>query len=281
MFPSPSKYLLFSTTKDIVITYTEINTISLKGNPMTNSISFNLTPTSRTLKRRHSEISNDSLHTVGYKIYRAVVKIPQPILQEAVNRSQKAEAIFNHNEGSARNDHKRRQCTLSAKKSSKMMKEFLRPINQFLSDNVSTHLKISPWVVLHSKPGCQNQAAHCDYVPDNALKEASDEQMPLAALVALMDGTKLNVWPKSIHLACLNAKNVKKISPISCQVVDLKAGDILVFRGDFIHAGSCYQEDNYRLHTFLDSDAVERKRNKTWIIHQHADEALKAVILPK
>lgn len=224
--------------------------------------------------------SPDPLHTVGYKIFKAAVKIPESITQEAIQRSEKAGYIFNHNE-SARNDHKRRQCTLSASNSSKRMKGFLGSLNQFISDNVSDSLKPSPWVVIHSKPGCQDQAAHCDYVPDSALAKVPNHQMPLAVLVSIMPGTCLNVWPNSIKLSTLSAKRVKKVKPIRCKVEKLNPGDMLVFRGDLAHAGSRYKNNNCRLHTFLDSDRVKRRPNRTWIVHTHGNKSIKNVILPK
>ena len=161
------------------------------------------------------------------------------------------------------------------------MKNFLESINTLISDQVSSELKPSTWVVIHSRPGCQDQAAHCDYGPSEDLANADDSEMPLSALVALMPGTKLNVWPKSIRLSTTSESDLAKVKPISCKVVELEEGDILVFRGDLVHAGSSYSEDNYRIHCFLDSDSVPRTENRTWIIGNHANETLRNIIVPK
>lgn len=239
-------------------------------------------PTHKTEKRSLPETTfeHDSLHELGYKVYKAAVTIPEPVLQEIVRKYENGGAIFNHNEHN-KNDHKRRQSNISASKCSKAMKDFLDGLNEFLSENVSSSLRIAPWVVLHSRPECQDQAAHCDYVPDADLARASDEQMPLAALVALMPGTRLNVWPRSCRLSYLSSAVQEQIAPIHCKVEKLEPGDVLVFRGDFVHAGSSYSEDNYRLHTFLDSNSVTRQPNKTWLVHTHGTDSIKKVIIPK
>jgi ectoine hydroxylase-related dioxygenase (phytanoyl-CoA dioxygenase family) len=238
----------------------------------------------RAKKRLHPQISSaqdDSLHVVGFKVFKEAVNIPADVLQEAIKRSERAGAIFNNNESTAKNDHKRRQCTLSASKSNKLMRSFLLSVNEFIQSHVSSVLMPSSWVALHSRPGCQDQAAHCDYIPSEELTSATDEEMPLSVIVSLMPETRLNVWPNSIRLVSASPDTVEMISPIPCEVIEMGVGDILVFRGDFIHAGSSYTKDNYRLHAFLDSPSVPRTPNRTWIIHRHGSEVLKKVILPK
>ncbi len=61
-------------------------------------------------KRPYAEITKslDSLHISGFKIYPGAFKIPQLILNEVIERSKRAGAIFNHNKN-ARNDKRRRQ----------------------------------------------------------------------------------------------------------------------------------------------------------------------------
>ena len=54
------------------------------------------------------------------------------------------------------------------------------------------------WVILKSKEGCKAQLAHTDYILNDQLLECPDEAFPFSAIVALMDGTKINVLPKSI-----------------------------------------------------------------------------------
>lgn len=66
---------------------------------------------------------------------------------------------------------------------------------------------------------------------------------------------------------------------IKKSIVELNEGDILIFRADLIHAGSFYnEEENTRLHVFLDSPVFPRIKNQTWLIHKHASREMKAQI---
>ena len=115
----------------------------------------------------------------------------------------------------------------------------------------------SAGVLLESEPGCQRQAAHCDYVPSPEL--ACADPMPLLVLIAIEPNTTLDVWPLSWQRQC-----VRKTIAL----------DALVFRADLIHAGSAYETRNRRIHFYLDSPVVQREPNRTWIIYKHAPTAL-------
>lgn len=231
-------------------------------------------------KKRARPEEADPLHTVGYRVYQSVFKPSDAVLEDVVAFSEEAIEIFNYNE-TKRNDFKRLEATIDRRTCRKVTKQFLADLDKFVSSSISCTLKPSRWSVIHSKAGCQAQAPHCDYVPDLALAKAPDAQMPLSVLVALMPGTRLNVWPNSIRLATLSGRVLKEMVPIACEELQLEPGDVLVFRGDFIHAGSSYGEDNYRLHTFLDSPTVPRDPNTTWTVHQDGEAGLKRIILPK
>ena len=53
---------------------------------------------------------------------------------------------------------------------------------------------------------------------------------------------------------------------------------MLIFRGDFVHAGSGYDTDNYRIHYYLDSPLVPRVANRTWLIDKSSHEELRRII---
>lgn len=255
------------------------------ASPVSNSFNtalneFGKRPRSELSKSEKRRGSDSSLHSVGFKIYEAAITVPQSVIDVVVNKGNKAPAIFNHNE-SSRNDKKRRQYTLSTNKTNTVMKKFLESLNQYIRENVSDILEPATWVVIHSKKGCQDQAAHCDFIPDLKLATVPDEHMPLGVIVALMPGTRLNIWPCSIKLASIRPDLVRNREPIQCEVVELNVGDMLVFRGDLVHAGSSYKVNNSRLHTFLDSYRVPRKRNRTWLVHTHGSEEMRKVIVPK
>jgi ectoine hydroxylase-related dioxygenase (phytanoyl-CoA dioxygenase family) len=64
--------------------------------------------------------------------------------------------------------------------------------------------------------------------------------------------------------------------PIKMQRIEMKKGDILMFRGDLVHSGSKYEKSNIRLHCFMDSGF--RTPNRTYLIHTHASEHMRQII---
>jgi len=147
-------------------------------------------------------------------------------------------------------DLKRTQSNLSL--SSVNIKRFMCNLNSKIDELFNSDCyNRSNWVVLHSKLGSKRQQPHHDYEPSEKLSNCPDNKFPLAILSALMDKTTLNVW--------LDGKE---------EVAQLSKGDILIFRGDFIHAGSAYEEENVRMHCYLDSPFVPRAPNRTHIIDE-------------
>lgn len=243
---------------------------------MTHAVSSYAIHTSK--KRGYSDIEIDPLHTVGYRVFKSAVDITDSLLAEAKAKAAYSRRIFNRNEMNV-NDGNRSQVNL--KKCSAELEKFIETLNQFILTHISDELKPADWVAIRSKPGCQDQAAHTDYVPDLSLAMVQDSFMPLSVLVCLMPETTLNVWPSSIKLTSLTEELLSKAKVIHCKVEKLEPGDILVFRGDLVHAGSSYENENIRLHAFLDSPLVPRTPNRTFIIHERGSEQLRRIIKPK
>jgi hypothetical protein len=86
-----------------------------------------------------------------------------------------------------------------------------------------------------------------------------DDDVPLGCLIALEEGASFVIWPRSIR-----SNYVKD----SINVV-LRPGDIIVFRGDLVHAGAAYQETNHRIHCYLDSSRRKRPTNQTFFPDQY------------
>jgi ectoine hydroxylase-related dioxygenase (phytanoyl-CoA dioxygenase family) len=84
------------------------------------------------------------------------------------------------------------------------------------------------------------------------------------------------VWPRSIGLSA----DASRISgPIAKQTLELQPGDAVLFRGDLVHAGAAYKSDHLRMHCYLDSAAVKRAANATWLINSdNVDTRLRAAI---
>jgi len=221
------------------------------------------------MKRKRS-FAND-LHIQGYQIYKKAFVHSDEFLNEIKTQSEGCKAIFNYNSNN-NEDYKRKMRNLC--KSRKIVSSFVENVTDKLKEIAPT-LEPNEWVILKSLPGCQAQAAHTDYIPDDRFKKTTDETMPLLAIISLMNGTKIDVWPNSIHLITqaplLEGFHYKKPNTphqliggynLTKKVEYLNKGDMLVFRGDLIHAGSAYDEENIRIHVYLDSPIVSHMHNR-------------------
>ena len=98
-------------------------------------------------------------------------------------------------------------------------------------------------VLLKSLSGCKRQYWHTDY---NSNECSHLKIKPLGVILALQNDTLFDEFPDTIH--------------------KLNQGDLLIFEGDEIHAGSSYNAENIRVHAFIDVNEIKRKRNKTYKI---------------
>jgi hypothetical protein len=114
--------------------------------------------------------------------------------------------------------------------------------------------------VLRSDGGCEEQPAHSDYDLSFGSAE-SKEKSPLGAIFAVESGTQLKVWPKCFH----QRRDGGKDGPFHPIVVTLVPYDLLLFRGDLLHAGYKYNKYNCRLHFYLDSTSVKRVPGRTYL----------------
>ena len=136
------------------------------------------------------------------------------------------------------------------------MARFKQVLTERLSGVLPQH-KVSSMVTLLSKLFCEAQLAHTDFSPDtlsNVLLD--DNKMPLACLVVLMDGTVFDVWPGAIRF--------DKNCDFKPMHLKLRVGDVLIFRGDLVHAGAALTGDveNVRIHAYLDVEGVVRPKHK-------------------
>lgn len=95
-------------------------------------------------------------------------------------------------------------------------------------------------VVLQSLNGCKQQQWHVDYDPQK-------NTTGFGMLLALQNGTRLETLEATIHL---------------------NQGDLLIFNGDLVHAGSWYDYENLRIHAYLDVKGSHRLANSTYIIRR-------------
>ncbi len=178
----------------------------------------------------------------------------------------KTQYIFNGPE----NDHKRKQVNIPAS----LVMDFREELLQL--PFLTKYHCLDYFVLLRSLPGCTRQLAHTDYIPDEELLSCTPEDRPLLCVFALENNTKLIVWPGSHKLLHGRGRSMKPIEP---HTVWLDAGDAIVFRGDLVHAGAEYETENIRLHCYIDSKAVNRHPNRTYIIRKHADPLMQEKIV--
>ena len=81
------------------------------------------------------------------------------------------------------------------------------------------------------------------------------EPVPYGALLSIQNDTHFVVWPGS-HLR-VRSKQQEVISVPGLEL-SLGKGDMVLFRGDLVHAGASYKGSNIRLHAYLDHPAVTR-----------------------
>lgn len=211
-------------------------------------------------------------------IYRGLVKdlLTNQIVDALWDQVSGAHYIFNHTPKKG-NDRKRLQCNLHT--SSQYMQQFhTRMLDRILEIFAGRDLHPSCPVILKSLQGCQEQAAHCDYIPDQSFVNCPREKMPYLVIIATQPKTTITIWPGSGGLLREPCKR-QNHDLIVKRVIKMDCGDVFVFRADIIHAGSEYDHDNVRLHMYMDSDSVPRKPNRTWVVHEHGDDDIKRVIV--
>lgn len=163
-------------------------------------------------------------------VHKNIFHLDETEFSEIQHLCEKAKPIFNP-------DKKRLQYDL--KKKSKIYQK----IATFLSNNSFLHQhEIGGIVILHSKKGCQQQRWHMDYDPQTLYN--------------------LNIKPRGLLISLQD--NTKFVTSLKNYVLD--KGDVLSFSGDVIHAGAHYDEENIRIHIYLDIPDVKRKKNTTWFL---------------
>ena len=94
-----------------------------------------------------------------------------------------------------------------------------------------------------SLAGNNIQKAHWDWDPAWSVDE--DDLSPVGIWTALEEGARLRLY--------------HDIRDELGVVLHLRPGDALVFRGDVLHAGESYENDNLRMHLYLETPTTKRK----------------------
>jgi hypothetical protein len=114
-----------------------------------------------------------------------------------------------------------------------------------VTKNCINNVKSPDIAILYSKAGCERQKTHTDY------DTATDNDKELAknsffAIFAIMDNTSVVV----------DAENNGII-----KIIAIPKGSLFIARGDLIHAGSDYENENVRLHVYFDNVDLKKDKN--------------------
>jgi len=107
-------------------------------------------------------------------------------------------------------------------------------------------------------------------IPPNSeeLELIAEEKIDIlacACLLAIIPDTTLTIWKGATCKNCIEP-NGELILP---SIISLDVGDILLFTGEQLHAGSAYKKENYRIHVFLDAPNQKHESNQTWRVDKN------------
>lgn len=215
------------------------------------------------------------LHVDGYVILRDSARFSDDVVARLVKHgSTKRQTIFNYNDprtgnGAVRptsidttartgnDDGLRTQAHMNVQKVPWLC-AVRSVVQNAISPVISNRHELAHWAVLASWPGCQRQHRHCDHDPAT-FAGLADPDVPMAIVVALQPGTSMLVWP-----GCIRGRFPDEGTDGTRLVLD--RNDVLIFRGDLVHAGDAYTTFNARIHVFADAIHVNRRRNETYLV---------------
>ena len=227
-------------------------------------------------KRKHDSSSKTTdfsyMDKAGYQIYKSTLCLTpdEAILVRVMTED--ATTIFNHWDAS-KDDNKRRQAhfhsILDIQNQSSDNIQLIEKIHSHLINFCHIHVpenSVQDPVFIMSLPGCLEQPPHCDY-NTASFGQNIYPHGPFGLLLCLDgQGTRFVVWEGS-HRTIRRAKSrrsTKGISNVRRKVIYLDPGDILIFRGDLVHAGAGFENLNIRVHCYLDHADVKRTEDTTF-----------------
>ena len=191
---------------------------------------------------------------LGYFVLRTAIEISPEEYSDLVAYSKpKNSPIFNYS-ATRKSDGKRLQSNIPRK--NPVFKRILSLCKSVLPKTLPNNP-----VIITSFAGCQEQAPHCDW---NVFDFSGDDcdGCPYGFLLCIDETCELVVWESS-HLTVRLSQIDEERLPEKKRIY-LKRGDVLIFRGDLIHAGASYETENIRLHCYLDPTGTNRGSNQTF-----------------
>lgn len=202
------------------------------------------------------------MQTEGYLVLPAAVRVTAAAVRALRTRLRRGKQyVFNGPPGRP-NDLRRRQASVRMD-SHGALREVYTELRAALDGAGFAALRLDEFVCIESLAGCAEQAPHCDHEPDARQAALPPGEQPLGVLTALEPGgARLRVWPGSFRLHTDRGGG----GAIAPRDVELRQGDVLLFRGDLVHAGAAYAERNLRLHAYADSPAFPRRADSTYLV---------------
>jgi ectoine hydroxylase-related dioxygenase (phytanoyl-CoA dioxygenase family) len=221
------------------------------------------------------------METDGYIIIRGALQVTDALVEAATRGLNKREHSIFNGATEALDDCQRSQALLHM---------HTHPALRVVRDAIKTtlliqgypKLSVKDFVCLRSKAGCQEQPAHCDYVPDEALLACIPAERPMGVLIALSPGgARLRVWTGSYQMHAPDARQkLQRAPPFPAELLELERGDMVMFRGDLVHAGAGYKEENLRIHAYVDSPGVKRPPDQTFLLGEDQYDWQRALLEP-
>ena len=185
----------------------------------------------------------DILHLRGYNTILGFLELTPQETQVYNARAKYSKSIFNN---AGKNDKKRKQINVD------LPEEHRALFSKLQSALSAQFIQTVPPIVIKSSAGCKQQYWHTDY-PRKIISTFPRESVPCSVLVALSENG-----------ADLCVANEDKGE----HTVHIHKGDAIVFRGDLVHAGAAYQDENLRLHLYFDNKTFQRPLQTTWRVRK-------------
>ena len=209
-------------------------------------------------------LSEFALHQHGFQVFPLILSVSTDVARIIFDAaSSRAHRIFNDaGLDEEDNDGQRKQFPVKKLvRGCAELRNVWERLSAWISVTYPNHQVKDAVVLLSLDGGCLPQIAHTDYTEESLrnvnLLEESSERIPLACILALQDDTPFDVWPGAITF---NGEG----EPFEHCTVVLNRGDVLIFRGDLVHAGAAFGNANARLHTYLDVEGVNREPDQTF-----------------
>ena len=167
-------------------------------------------------------------------------------------QSQRATPIFNENPGEdSKGDRTQVRGRWAAGQEAAMAADLGR-LGLLATASAGASKEVNDGYALGSKAGCTLQPKHCDAGDEHQFARLPAADVPLSALRTIMPGSALYVYEGG----CADEEGRR---------VELSADALVVWVGDFVHAGASYEKGNTRLHFYVHSSVAPRVKDETFI----------------